>query len=111
MRVLSPDSPDVYDLALWDNLSHRRLDPLEKARVLFKLKNDFGVSDRVLIQVYLPRIDLKPHAQILRTHMMLHASDPECRRDFKEGRLTQASLEYLSAIPAPSRETIIAFNA
>jgi len=102
----APDSPDVFDLALWDNISHRDLDPLEKARVLFKLKNDFGVSDRVLIQVYLPRIHLKPHEQVLRTHMMLHESHPDCRRYFKEGRLTQASLEYLSAIAVSSRETI-----
>lgn len=108
-RVLegkSPDSPDVFDLALWDNISHRDLGSLEKARVLFKLKNNFGVSDQVLIQVYLPRIDLKPHKKILRTHMMLHESRPDFRMYFKEGRLTQASLEYLSAIPALSQEII-----
>lgn len=113
-RVLedtSPYAPEVFDLALWDNISHRDLGPLEKARVLFKLKNAFGVSDQVLIQVYLPRIGLKPHAQILKTHMMLHESHPDFRRYFKEGRLTQASLEYLSTLPGPSRETIVSLMA
>ena len=39
-RILEADESDpagIYRLALWDNLSHRQLDPLEKARVLFTL--------------------------------------------------------------------------
>jgi hypothetical protein len=95
-----------FDLALWDNLSHRQLDPLEKARVLYKLKNDFDVSDRMLIRTYLARMDLKPHKQVLLSHMELHESHPEFRRYFKEGRLTQASMEYLSTVSSTSREII-----
>jgi hypothetical protein len=100
------DSLEFFDLALWDNLSHRQLDPLEKARVLYKLKNDFGVPDRMLTRVYLARMDLKPHEQVLRAHMVLHESYPDFRRHFKEGRLTQASMEYLSTVPSSSREII-----
>jgi hypothetical protein len=102
----SPDLRDVFDLALWDNLSHRNLEPLEKARALFKLKNDFGVSDTVLIQVYLPRMGLAPHEQTLRAQIILHESHPDFRRYFKEGRLTQSSMEGLAAMPSSSRDTI-----
>jgi len=102
----SSGSLDFFDLALWDNLSHRQLDPLEKARVLYKLKNDFGVSDRMLIRIYLARMDLKPHKQVLRAHMVLHESHPDFRGHFKEGRLTQASMEYLSTVSSTSREII-----
>ena len=102
----SSGSLEFFDLALWDNLSHRQLDPLEKARVLYKLKNDFGVSDWMLIRNYLARMGLKPHKQVLRAHMVLHASHPDFRRHFKEGRLTQASMEYISTVPSSSRETI-----
>ncbi|MEJ2246343.1 MAG: ParB N-terminal domain-containing protein [Acidobacteriota bacterium] len=101
----SSGSLDFFDLALWDNLSHRQLNPLEKARVLYKLKNDFGVSDWRSTRIYLARMDLKPN-EVLRAHMVLHESHPDFRRHFKEGRLTQASMEYLSTIPSSSRETI-----
>jgi hypothetical protein len=100
----SSGSLDFFDLALWDNLSHRQLNPLEKARVLYKLKNDFGVSDWMSIRIYLARMDLKPHKQVLRAHMVLHDSHPEFRRYFKEGRLTLASMEYLSTVSSTSRE-------
>ncbi len=106
LKNKNPDSAEVFDFALWDNLSHRRLNPLEKARILYKLKNDFGVSDRTLIQSYLPRLNLKPHEQVLRSHLVLHESHHDFRRYYMEGRLTLASLEYLSTVSVPSREII-----
>jgi hypothetical protein len=102
------DARKAFDLALWDNLSHRRLDPLEKARVLYKLKNVFAVPDDALIRTYLPRLDLAPHDQVLRIHIMLHDSHPELRQCLRDGRLTQASMEYLAAIPASSQDRIAA---
>jgi len=100
------DLSDVFELALWDNLSHRKLDALEKARVLYKLWNDFGVSEHVIVKDYLPRMELAPHAQVLRTYSMLHAVCPGLRSHFKEGRLTLSTLKYLGSIPASSQEPI-----
>lgn len=104
----STELPGVFDLALWDNLSHRNLEPLEKARVIFKLENDFGISEEMLMQVYLPRLDLAPHKQTLHAYTMLHALHPDLRGLFKTGRLTQASIECLSEMPPSSREAIVA---
>lgn len=100
------DSSAAFKLALWDNLSHRQLDPLEKARVLFKLVNDFGVSSYEIIKDYLPLLDLPPHEQVLGNHIMLHGSNPGLRSHFKKGHLTMTSMEYLAAIPNSSQETI-----
>jgi hypothetical protein len=108
-RILENRATDflpVFDLALWDNLSHRRLEPLEKARILYKLINDFRVSNRTVTRIYLPSMDLKPNEQVLKAYIVLHESHPDFRRHFKEGRLTQASMEFLSTIPSSSRETI-----
>jgi hypothetical protein len=93
---------EAFEFALWDNLSHRQLEPLEKARAVYKLKNVFGVSGETLIQKYLPILDLPAHDQSLRAHVMLHASLPELRGLFREGRLTLASMEWLSLMPAES---------
>ncbi len=100
------DLPGLFRLALWDNLSHRKLDPLEEARVIYKLRNDFGVSDALIIKNYLPMLELAPHEQTVRTHIMLHASHPELRNHFRQGRLTLSSLQYLATIPASSQESI-----
>lgn len=100
------DLPGIFSLSLLDNLSHRELNPLEKARVLFKLRHDFRVSDDVIITNFQPRMGLAPHEKALRTHLMLHASHPGLRQYFKEGRLTLSSLEYLAATKVASQESI-----
>lgn len=97
---------EEFDMALWDNLSHRNLEPLETARVVFKLKNDFCVSDDVLIHKYFPPLGLPSHPQSLHAQILLHSSPPAIRKHFREGRLTLASVERLSAMPPASVETI-----
>ncbi len=100
------DLPGLFRLALWDNLSHRKLDPLEQARVLYKLRYDFGVSDELIIKDFLPMMDLAPHEQTLKTHIMLHASHPELKNHFSQGRLTLSSLQYLATMHASSQASI-----
>lgn len=100
------DSREIFDLALWDNLSHRSLTPLETARVVHGLKNVFGVPDRDLVETYLPRLGLPAHERSIRLQLELHASIPEIRKCFGDGRLTAASLECLSAMSTGSKRSI-----
>jgi len=96
----------IFDFALWDNLSHRKLEPLETARAVYKLKNIFGLSDEILVKTYLPRLGLSPHKRSLHAQLRLHTSIPEIRKCFKEGRLTLASVKSLSEMLPESQKTI-----
>ena len=101
-RLLPEDANNSIksiNIALWDNLSHRQLSVLEKARVLDKLKNAFGISDEVLLTTYLPLLDLKPHGNILNAYISLNSVHPELRRCLVEGLLTHSSLERLAKTP------------
>ncbi|MBN2241473.1 MAG: ParB N-terminal domain-containing protein [Acidobacteria bacterium] len=103
------DLCDVFCLALRDNISHRQLDALEKARALHKLRNEFGVPDEAILRDWQPLMGLAPHGQVLQSHLMLHASDQGLRNHFKAGRLTLSSLECIAAMPPASQKFIAAF--
>ncbi len=89
---------DAFRWAVFDNLSMREFNPLEKARVLFKLKEACGVPIGALVEIYLPLLSLAPHNNVLRTYLALHSLDPDLRRFFNDGRLTLASVERLSGL-------------
>jgi hypothetical protein len=103
-RILPEKDCDIsktFELALWDNLSHRQLDPLEKARALFKLKHTCDTPDHKLISVYLPILGLAPNNNVLRSYLRLNEIHHDLRRCLVEGRWTHASLEALAGLPAP----------
>jgi ParB-like chromosome segregation protein Spo0J len=87
---------ELFRLALWDNLSHRELDPLEKARILFKLKNAFGMAEEEIVRVYLPLLGLASHERILRGYIRLNEIHPELRICLVDGRMTLSSLEAIA---------------
>jgi ParB family transcriptional regulator, chromosome partitioning protein len=91
----------IFELALWDNLSHRQLNPLEKARVIYKLQAMCGVPDEMLIRVYLPLLGLTPHESVLQAYLALNGAQPGLRQCLADGRLTLSSVEMLSKTPDP----------
>ncbi len=99
LSVVSGAQVEVFNIALWDNLSHRCLNPLEKARVLYKLKNLFGVAEEKLVRFYLPLLDLGSSSKVLNSYLLLNDLHPGLRSCLIEGRLTQASLERLAQRP------------
>ena len=90
---------ELFRIALWDNLSHRELSPLERARVLTSLKNLCDVQHDQLVEIYLPVLGMEPHKNTLRTYLALHALDPQLRETLNDGRITLASAERLSRAP------------
>jgi hypothetical protein len=111
-RTLHGESLDparAFLLGLWDNLAHRQLDPFEKARVLFKLKNSFGVPDDRLTLVYLPLLGLNPNESVLQSHILLNDVHPALRKCLTEGRLTHASVATIAGMPYPAQNSIASF--
>ena len=108
-RVLSENTSDsvrTLELALWDNLSHRKLEPLEQARALFKLQNVYGVSNDRLVETYLPFLGLAPHESVLHTYLVLHGIRPGLRRCLVEGLLTCSSIEHLAEMPYQVQDSV-----
>jgi ParB-like chromosome segregation protein Spo0J len=87
---------DILLRAVWDNLSHRELGPLEAARILFTLKHVCEVEDHVLVERFLPLLNLKPHRNVLLCYLRLHSLHPEVRRLLNVGHMTLSSAERLA---------------
>jgi hypothetical protein len=98
-RFLQPadfSTLEVFLKAVWDNLSHRQLNPLEVARVLFKLKHQCGAEEETLVTHFLPLLGLSPHRNVLRSYLNLHRLHPGLRRLLDAGHLTLSSAERLA---------------
>jgi ParB-like chromosome segregation protein Spo0J len=87
---------ELFLKAIWDNLSHRPLAPLEAARILHKLKNEFGLENDILVERFLPLLGLSPHRNVLQGYLHLHRLHPELRGPLIAGHLTLASAERLA---------------
>jgi hypothetical protein len=110
-RILSCESCNqlrIFELALWDNLSHRQLNLLEKARVLLKLQSVCGVSNDRLVRVYMPILGLMPRESLLQSFVLLNSAQPGLRRSLAEDRLTFASIEILVKTPYPVQNSLSA---
>jgi hypothetical protein len=88
-----------YRLALWDNLSHRTLNALEKARALFGLKHSCAVGEDILVTDYLPLLGLEPNKRILYQYLSIMDLHPRLRALHNEGNLTLASIEHIASMP------------
>jgi hypothetical protein len=102
--ILSENSHGMlqrFELSLWDNLSHRQLNPLENARLLYKLRNVCNVSEEALVEAYLPLLGLEPHESVLKSYLRLDGIHSALRSCLLENRLTFSSVDILAAMPYP----------
>ena len=110
-RVLPSDTfdpPRAFLMALWENIAHRSLTPLEKARALSGLKEVCRFPEERLVREYLPVLGLAPDEHVLRCHLRLNDLHPDLRRCVADGRLTQSSVEVLSEMPQSTQENFAA---
>jgi len=98
-------------LALYDNLAHRELSPLEKARAVVKLGDICGVARERLIREYLPLLGLPQSENALAGCVALHTAQPELKRLFATDALTLASMERLAKLSGDEQERFAAVMA
>ena len=98
-------------LALYDNLAHRELSPLEKARAVVKLGDICGVTRERLIREYLPLLGLPQSENALAGCVALHEARPELKRLFATDALTLASMERLAKLSENEQERFAAVMA
>jgi ParB-like chromosome segregation protein Spo0J len=87
---------ELFLKAIWDNLSHREMAPLEAARILYKLRNELGLENDILVERFLPLLGLSPHRNVLQGYLHLHQLHPELRSQLNAGQLTLSSAERLA---------------
>jgi DNA-directed RNA polymerase specialized sigma24 family protein len=63
--------PQAFLLALHDNLGCRVLNAVEKARILWRLRQEFAVQPATLQQQFCPLLDLPPRAETLHAYCAL----------------------------------------
>jgi len=97
---------EAFRSALWDNIAHRQLEALEKARCLWTLKDAYGVPQDVLVQEYLPPLGLASHPNVLHSYLSLYMLNPQLRVLFKSGKLTLSSAQCLAGMKPASQERI-----
>lgn len=98
------DNLQAFQMGLWENLSHRDLNALEKARALVNLRQFCDVPHDTVVEVYLPLLGLEPHKNVLRTYLLLHELSPALRKMFLECRITLASAGRLAGTPREFQE-------
>jgi hypothetical protein len=89
----------AFRLAVWDNLSQRTLNALEKARALFGLKHSCAVGDDILVTDYLPLLGLEPNKRILHQYLSIMGLHRRLRALHNEGSLTLTSIERIASMP------------
>ena len=99
------------ELALYDNLAHRKLSPLEQARAAAKLCAVSGVTRERLIGEYLPLLGLPPRENTLLAYLALHGAQPELRRLFAADALTLSSMERLAKLSEDEQERFASLMA
>jgi len=100
------DALAALHIAIWDNLSHRDLNPLEIARSLSSLRTLCSVPSDTLVEKYLPLLGLEPHKNVLRGYLALHSAHPQIRVMLQDGRVTLSTAERLSAAPQDCQERL-----
>jgi hypothetical protein len=89
----------AYRIALLDNLSHRALNALEKARVVHGLKRTCAIADDILVKTYLPMLGIEPNKRVLRQYLSIMDLHHELRILHNDGILTLASIERMALMP------------
>lgn len=88
----------AFRIALLDNLSHRTLNALEKARTLSSLKNSCALDDDSLAETYLPLLGIEPNKKVLHQYLSIMNVDPRLRALHNAGILTLASVERIAGM-------------
>ena len=99
-QLLAPETSDgdCLRLALFDNLPHRRFNPIERATALSKLRRHVGRQQ--LVRDYMPLLGLQPNGSLLDRTLALAQLSEGLKRAVAEGRIEAKVGASLAALPS-----------
>jgi len=98
-RIADPatDQKQLLLASLYDNLSHRQFNPIEKAGAVQRLAGFFSKEE--VMQHYLPLLGLPPTGKALRQYLTLACADAAVLEHLLQGRITERTAAELSGMP------------
>ena len=81
------ENKDTFLTGLYDNLSHRVLNPVEKSITISKLQKYY--SDEVIVKKFLPLLGLNPHYSVLDRIKPLSSLDVKIKDAAVDGRIDE----------------------
>jgi ParB-like chromosome segregation protein Spo0J len=99
--------PQAFLLALHDNLGCRMLNAVEKARILWRLRQDFYVQPATLMQEFCPLLDLPPRAETLHAYCSLATLEEALQAAVVEGALPLETALWIGAHAAEDHQALL----
>src|SRR5262249_7844439 len=99
--------PQAFLLALHDNLGWRVLNAVEKARILWRLRQDFQAQPATLRQDFCPLLDLPPRAETLRAYWSLATLEDALQAAVVEGTLPLDTALWIGAHTGEDRQALL----
>jgi len=101
--------PEISDkksllLSLYDNISHREFNPIEKSMAIIKLQNYY--TEEKIVHDFLPVLKLKPHITQLRAFKLLCKLEREIKDALLEGKISVHTSIQLSQMDRASRRAL-----
>jgi len=91
-------------LSLYDNSSHRELNPIEKSMAIRKLQNYY--PEERIVHDFLPLLKLQPHGTQLNTFKPLCTLEREIKKAILEGKINEHTAIALSQMDRTSRREL-----
>ena len=105
-----PIDPDThlmaFDLALRENLSHRIFNHVEKALILSKLSGQFACPHELILQEYMPLLELAPNEKVLKTYLKLWDFEEELKKYIARHDVPLTVIELLAGLSSDDRRSI-----
>ena len=109
---VDPDAPlTAFNLALYENLSHRIFNDVEKALILSKLSEQFGCSQDLIIQDYMPLLQLAPNEKVLEAYLKLAEFEEELKRYIAQHNVPLTVIELLAGLSSEDRHSLFSLIA
>ncbi len=95
---------DAFLLALYDNLSHRHFNPVEKSIVLDKLRQFFAIE--TILDEYHPLLGLPPLRPVFDQHCSMLSLEPRVKEAVASGRFREKLAFKLVDLPPGHRVAV-----
>lgn len=100
------DTLPAFSLALYENLSHRNFNDVEKALILSKLLQEFQCRREDVIHTYMPLLELAPHEKVLATYLHLWQFEAQIKRYIADHAFPMTVYELLATLSVEDRQAV-----
>jgi ParB/RepB/Spo0J family partition protein len=101
------DDLKLFHISLYENLTTRGFNTVEKAIALDKLVHHFQVDRTVVVKTFLPLFSLEPNEKILNTFLSLVQMEDEVKRYVLKEKVSRSNIRILSNFTSEDRIALL----